>query len=435
VRKATAASFRENVSEDGVFGESGVFGEDGRPMIVKTKRIVEGGFKSFFGLGLVFLLCFGCGPKGRSIVTDGDGGTDSGGDGRIDGSNVDGRGKDGVVDADASPLCGNGVIDEGEECDDGNTTNLDDCLNTCVLNTCGDGYHNPATEECDDGDTLNADECLTDCTLNTCGDGYRNPFAEECDDGNNISQDGCSATCENEPYGLPGSGEMQAQASYVMENGELQQSFWRGGEGYARQVPFKTDGTPDWINATAWSGPMWPTALPGSGEMQAQAAYVMENGELQQSYWRGGEGYARQVPFKTDGTPDWGNATAWSGPIPVADLPGSGDMQAQTSYIMENGELQQSFWRGGEGYARQVPFKTDGTPDWGNATAWSGPIPVADLPGSGDMQAQTSYVMENGELQQSFWRGGEGFYRQVPFKSDGTLDWDNATPWSGPILP
>ncbi len=35
--------------------------------------------------------------------------------------------------------CGNGMLDEGEECDDGNKEDHDACRNTCTFNRCGDG--------------------------------------------------------------------------------------------------------------------------------------------------------------------------------------------------------------------------------------------------------------------------------------------------------
>lgn len=43
---------------------------------------------------------------------------------------------DGAADAgppDAGPICGNGILEAGEECDDGNTDNRDGCCNTCLL--------------------------------------------------------------------------------------------------------------------------------------------------------------------------------------------------------------------------------------------------------------------------------------------------------------
>src|SRR5690606_4798731 len=38
-----------------------------------------------------------------------------------------------------TPRCGNGVTAPGEECDDGNTADLDGCTTSCALETCGDG--------------------------------------------------------------------------------------------------------------------------------------------------------------------------------------------------------------------------------------------------------------------------------------------------------
>jgi cysteine-rich repeat protein len=93
------------------------------------------------------------------------------------------------------PSCGDGELNAGEECDDGNTSNEDECLNNCSINTCGDGYLNPAAEACDDGNTSNVDACLTDCTENVCGDGYLDPVSEHCDDGNTSNNDACLTDC------------------------------------------------------------------------------------------------------------------------------------------------------------------------------------------------------------------------------------------------
>ncbi|MBI4175695.1 MAG: hypothetical protein HY518_00685 [Candidatus Aenigmarchaeota archaeon] len=59
--------------------------------------------------------------------------------------------------------CGNGVIDPGEQCDDGNTAAGDGCDATCqveLLTTCGDGLGNPATCEAP-AETCNT--CPLDC--------------------------------------------------------------------------------------------------------------------------------------------------------------------------------------------------------------------------------------------------------------------------------
>src|SRR5690349_6118545 len=45
--------------------------------------------------------------------------------------------------------CGNGVVDKGEQCDDGNLVDEDGCTSTCELNVCGDGFLDQGVEECD----------------------------------------------------------------------------------------------------------------------------------------------------------------------------------------------------------------------------------------------------------------------------------------------
>lgn len=56
---------------------------------------------------------------------------------------------------DSSPYCGDGYVDPGEHCDDGNRENADGCNEDCQTEYCGDGVRqNSATmwEECDRGD-------------------------------------------------------------------------------------------------------------------------------------------------------------------------------------------------------------------------------------------------------------------------------------------
>jgi cysteine-rich repeat protein len=47
-------------------------------------------------------------------------------------------------------VCGNGVIEIGEQCDDGNTASCDGCSDTCRMERCGDGIVQ-CGEQCDDG--------------------------------------------------------------------------------------------------------------------------------------------------------------------------------------------------------------------------------------------------------------------------------------------
>ncbi len=57
--------------------------------------------------------------------------------------------------------CGDGQVQVGEQCDDGNDENSDECTNACLLPMCGDGFVGP-NEECDDGNQKD-DGCNTAC--------------------------------------------------------------------------------------------------------------------------------------------------------------------------------------------------------------------------------------------------------------------------------
>src|SRR5688572_18695105 len=59
--------------------------------------------------------------------------------------------------------CGNGDVDDGELCDDGNNRSGDGCPADCAP-PCGDGVRDPS-EVCDDGNTMDGDECSYDCSI------------------------------------------------------------------------------------------------------------------------------------------------------------------------------------------------------------------------------------------------------------------------------
>ncbi|CAN5226422.1 hypothetical protein BH11MYX1_BH11MYX1_07060 [soil metagenome] len=99
-----------------------------------------------------------------------------------------------------SHACGDGVLDSGEQCDDGNTTSGDGCSSVCKIetaNTCGNGTVEVGTEQCDDGNTVGGDGCSATCQTEAplnCGNGALDA-GETCDDGNTAANDGCSAAC------------------------------------------------------------------------------------------------------------------------------------------------------------------------------------------------------------------------------------------------
>ncbi|UCC32530.1 MAG: DUF4215 domain-containing protein, partial [Phycisphaerales bacterium] len=103
--------------------------------------------------------------------------------------------------ADPLPVCGNGIVEADEQCDDGNLIPGDNCDQNCRSELCGNGTIDFA-EECDDGagnsDTA-PDACRTDCTLPRCGDNVVDS-GEQCDDGNTTNGDRCDQNCQIEPF-------------------------------------------------------------------------------------------------------------------------------------------------------------------------------------------------------------------------------------------
>jgi cysteine-rich repeat protein len=144
-----------------------------------------------------------------------DSGAASGGGNAATGGGA-GAGPDAGGDS-GSADCGNGILEPGEECDDGNLVNLDGCEAGCRFGcVAGD----PARDRCSDDNACNGEEtCDVDhrckpgtplttgdacgsgrvcvgelCVLPSCGDGQIQP-GEECDDGDSVDGDGCDRDC------------------------------------------------------------------------------------------------------------------------------------------------------------------------------------------------------------------------------------------------
>jgi cysteine-rich repeat protein len=116
------------------------------------------------------------------------------------------------------------VLSPGELCDDGNTFTGDGCSATCQIETfpnCGN-YIVDQGEECDDGPRGSA-ACTPRCKrvpgYGFCGDGQLATLSgEQCDDGNSIAGDGCSPNCYLEVTSNCGDGILQ-QEEEMCDNG------------------------------------------------------------------------------------------------------------------------------------------------------------------------------------------------------------------------
>jgi fibro-slime domain-containing protein len=134
-----------------------------------------------------------------------------------------------LVEAPPPPFCGDGALNDDEQCDDGGTDPGDGCSSNCLVVEQGYSCPTPGSrcelvavcgdsllildEGCDDGNAVSGDGCTQTCALEAdyacpvpgeacvssvvCGD-RRVSGAELCDDGNTADEDGCSASCQTE---------------------------------------------------------------------------------------------------------------------------------------------------------------------------------------------------------------------------------------------
>ncbi len=115
----------------------------------------------------------------------------------INDSNYQGSGPDiGPLEYATGPVCGNHLLESGEQCDDGNTTNNDGCSSSCQTEVeeepgNGGGNNNGG------GGTPPPEEPEIACGNSIIEQG------EQCDDGNTNNNDGCSYLCQIEEDNTP----------------------------------------------------------------------------------------------------------------------------------------------------------------------------------------------------------------------------------------
>jgi cysteine-rich repeat protein len=94
-------------------------------------------------------------------------------------------------------FCGNGVVEAGEECDDGDRESCDGCDRDCSIPRCGNGVA-CGNESCDDGNVASGDGCDAVCIAEVCGNGVVQA-GEDCDDGtanSNVLANACRTDCD-----------------------------------------------------------------------------------------------------------------------------------------------------------------------------------------------------------------------------------------------
>ena len=117
------------------------------------------------------------------------------------------NGLEGHCDLGCRSICGDGITQENETCDDGALNGTyNHCNNTCTaVLRCGDGITQP-NEACDDGENNGTyNYCNSECSARVgCGDGVVDTAnGEACDDGENNGTEGycygdCSGSCGDE---------------------------------------------------------------------------------------------------------------------------------------------------------------------------------------------------------------------------------------------
>ncbi len=136
-----------------------------------------------------------------------------------------------VVVAPATGMCGDGVVDLGESCDDHDLQDGDGCDHNCTPTGCGNGVPT-AGEDCDDGNAAGGDCCSPTCGFESSG--------AACADGNPCTQaDHCdgAGVCGGAPEPLAGCAVSSA-GRLQLKAGRSPSLAWQWSKGEAARADF-----------------------------------------------------------------------------------------------------------------------------------------------------------------------------------------------------
>lgn len=130
--------------------------------------------------------------------------------------------------------CGNGAVEGGEECDDGNGVSCDGCATDCTQ------------------DQFFACSGSPSACAPQCGDGWR-VAEEECDDGNAEDGDGCTACVIDSGYVWETSGS-QGSACFTAESGTAHTSCGDGEVGGSEECDVGGGSSPGCVDCVVTAG-------------------------------------------------------------------------------------------------------------------------------------------------------------------------------------
>jgi len=306
-------------------------------------------------------------------------------------------------------FCGNGTMDPGEVCDDGNWTGGDDCSPDCQsTEVCGNGIVDwDVGEQCDPPDP--AGKCSGICRLMFCGNKTLDPV-EVCDDGNWKGGDGCSPDCKS---------------TEVCGNGVTD---WEAGE--TCDPPSPADLCSDKCKVT-WCG----DGTPDPGE-------VCDDGN-----WEGGDGCSPDCLSNEtcgNGIVDWeaGENCDTADPKTSKDCSNQcKDMSCGNSVLDPGEQCDDGNWTGGDGCAADCKKEAcgNGIIDWDAGEECDPPsVPANCSPTCKEMACGNGVVDPGEKCDDGNWTGGDGCSAgcdSIEICGNSIVDWEVGEECDPPSVP